>query len=869
MKIRKCLKLFGVGIFFFYLCDSLFGLVKLPPQKAILPNGMKVVVAEDHSLPIVAVSLIFNLGVGTNSNVPPGVIPIASSLIAKCDTLSGSRVELVSKLEMQGCSMIFSEYSPKVYACCNGPSESLETILQFLKSVGFEKKYTQESLDEAKESSLRRLRDQLRFPLTSGHLSESVRSLLFKGTTMGAPIFGKSEDLTSISLATMKDFESKFILPNNSVLVIVGDVDASSVFRKSMEIMGSLKAGSIAVPVVSTEKEVLAPTKEVREFLDIKDSQIIVAFEAPGMTDPDMPATELWVTAFEDAQNSWKQLFKRKYPNINNLHVSYNSNIDKGMFTIRWQCNNPDVDPVIAALLEELSSLWLNPPQGEQLRRLVAIKRSVLNRERETRLWKSVDLGFAELAKDFSLSSALPASLDRITSEDLKRVAKKIFSGQRYAVAIAQPLSYQAKVESSAKYEGLPNGLKITVKPYVGSELAAISLRLGIGCMMEPEGKEGIATLLKNYLELTLSGGENEAGHYGDQLDAIGAGFDFSSNTDSLYLTGFVGKEQLARLIPLLKSAICEPVWEPVLYQKAIDRLDENKNSSHAGAFVDFVKAFLKAAFPGTALARGIDSSNFSKSLSFEDLKKFHAQWVVPENIECVAVGNIDPQQTMEEIKRQFQTVPAAKIPQCEYIPSEFKQPFSITQEIEVPMDCPADSVILGVGYRIPPIPLLIASETTKFDLAASTVILHLLSWSRNGVIVKEMLNKGLAYEIPDASLTSSKETAMLVFAVRVPKAKVAEAKTALVKILDNVKKLVVTSSEIQTAGKIVNSFMLQNIQGASDYAAILNSYLNMGLKTDFIEKLDERFQKLTPEHIRSAIQRNFQHYILIIGKPN
>jgi len=45
---------------FALVAGNLFALVKSPPEKAILPNGLRVIVVEDRSLPVAAAGIIFN-----------------------------------------------------------------------------------------------------------------------------------------------------------------------------------------------------------------------------------------------------------------------------------------------------------------------------------------------------------------------------------------------------------------------------------------------------------------------------------------------------------------------------------------------------------------------------------------------------------------------------------------------------------------------------------------------------------------------------------------------------------------------------------------------------------------------------------------
>jgi len=66
------------------------------------------------------------------------------------------------------------------------------------------------------------------------------------------------------------------------------------------------------------------------------------------------------------------------------------------------------------------------PPQPDELQRLICIKGTAVEQNKETRLGYAFELAAYELAKDYSLAQAFMASLANVTPEDMQRAYSKI-----------------------------------------------------------------------------------------------------------------------------------------------------------------------------------------------------------------------------------------------------------------------------------------------------------------------------------------------------------------------------------------------------------------------------------------------------------
>ena len=102
MKNASTLRRVIIGILMVLAAQCGFALEKSPPEKALLPNGLRVIVVEDHSLPMVAMTLYFPIGEGQAWTTQPGAVPLLWELFDRADTRSKSRTDLNRPLEAVG-----------------------------------------------------------------------------------------------------------------------------------------------------------------------------------------------------------------------------------------------------------------------------------------------------------------------------------------------------------------------------------------------------------------------------------------------------------------------------------------------------------------------------------------------------------------------------------------------------------------------------------------------------------------------------------------------------------------------------------------------------------------------------------------------
>ena len=264
--------------------------VELDIQDFTLDNGLRVYVVEDHSTPAFNISLIYD--VGSRDEVPgrtgfahffehmmfQGSKNLADNMIAEYTERAGGNVNA-------GTSFDQTLYYHNI------PSQYLDMILwgesdrlQYLE-------VTQEAFD-VQRSAVKSEKDRSANQPFFGGIEEMIGEL-FEATPYAHMPIGSLEDLDAAEAKDAEEFFKTYYVPNNAVMVIVGDVDFATVQERVGHYFGPIPKG--AEPPPPPKSEMVRGRKLERQYADDKaqQSQWIWAWPTVGDDHADRPAIDL------------------------------------------------------------------------------------------------------------------------------------------------------------------------------------------------------------------------------------------------------------------------------------------------------------------------------------------------------------------------------------------------------------------------------------------------------------------------------------------------------------------------------------------------------------------------------------------------
>lgn len=846
---------------------QLCALVKSPPEKAILPNGLRVIVVEDTSLPIAAAGLIFDSVPYYMQQDNSGLGRIYSSMMRHSSFANESRYDFNARLESAGVLTEFGGGRDQFYAACHGGSENVEVMMEALRKIGFNLKPVENEFNRAKEETLRFVQTSSRFPLTTGLLQRQLWRDLYSDNASAClgPI--GPERLARSEFSNLDDFVSSIFVPNNAVLVVVGDVKASHVFKQSMKIFGEQTAATVAnKTIAAVDAETKVRKSQKTEYFNIEETQVLIGFEAPAFSDREMPVAMLWQAALHEINNSWVEYsLKKNFPDLRDPFALYVPGIDRGIFVVGFSSREADVNRPINHILSALSNIHFAPPRGGELQKIVEIMQLKELSRKESRLQRVFDLGRSEIMGSMGISEAITSSYNRVTPADMTRVARDMFNQGRYAIRIAQPLKMQKAVAVPVRTKTLDNGARIIVRNFPGSEIVGLTMSLSVDSCEEDQKMRSLSRMVAEMVADFINDKENR--RLSNKLDDIGARLGAVFFNDSLIISARTQQQKLPELLVFLGEMIRNPWYSDRFFDRARQRVLQKHEEDFTNPQMIMMREMYEGLYPGMHLMLQDFNKAELEAISYKEIEEFYSNWAVASNLVVGVVGNFDSERILNKVAQAFAKLPKGEGVVSSVCPVWAGEPLPETIVKKVSLPANQEYAYISVGFRMPQFLHLDDKAELYTNFGANTVFSHILFASSNALIARE-LEEIDAYRGLDGAYQSNRLISVLAFTAVVPVEKVDQARSVIEKIIKQIPQMQISQKEIHATGQNLQAYFNSVLEKSDAQSNMLANFMANGLKEDFFEEILGVFNSITHDQIRQGAKNNFNNYLMLIGTP-
>jgi zinc protease len=283
---------------------------KIPFERYTLPNGMEVVLVEDHSVPLVAVDIWYHVGSGDEVPGRSGFAHLFEHMMFQGTKNTGEDKHFEVLQTIGGTDVNGSTNSTRTNYYEVIPSNQLETALwlESERMAYLPETITQKSLDNQREV-VRNERRQSYDNVPYGKEGLLVSELLYpEGHPYRYETIGRHEDLAAATADDVKAFFANWYVPANATLTIAGDVDRATAKRLVEKWFGTFPttrkpvAGPVATPAVQ------GPQRRTVEDSLAKLRRVHYAWHTPPLFAPGDAELDLLASAL--AQPGTGRLYK-------------------------------------------------------------------------------------------------------------------------------------------------------------------------------------------------------------------------------------------------------------------------------------------------------------------------------------------------------------------------------------------------------------------------------------------------------------------------------------------------------------------------------------------------------------------------------
>lgn len=264
--------------------------LKLPPiVRAKLSNGLEIAVVERHAAPVVDFTLMADAGFAADASAKPGTARLAMQMIQE-GTKTRTSLQIADRAESLGATIAVGSSLDRSYLNMNALSARLSESLDLYADVLLNPTFPDKELERLRGLTLAGIQQEKAQP--SAIISRVLPKIIFgEGHAYSNPSSGSGteEAVKSFTGADLAAFYKRWVRPDNSVLLVVGDTTLAQIQPLLEQRFGSWRAPTEAKPTKNIASVALAakPRVYLINRTGAEQSQIVAASVGPTRANPD------------------------------------------------------------------------------------------------------------------------------------------------------------------------------------------------------------------------------------------------------------------------------------------------------------------------------------------------------------------------------------------------------------------------------------------------------------------------------------------------------------------------------------------------------------------------------------------------------
>ncbi len=636
---------------------------KLSYEKYTLPNGMTVILHEDHSLPVAAVDVWYKVG---SKDEPPRRSGFAH-LFEHLMFMGTKRVpngKFDTTMEAAGGSNNASTAEDRTEYHESGPSNLLPTLLWLeadrLETLG--RDIDQKKLDLQRDV-VKNERRQNTENTPYGSAQEAINGLMWPSShPYGHSVIGSMSDLDNASVADVQDFFATYYVPNNAIMAVTGDFKSAEIKAQIAKLFGTLPRKNDPPRPISPAFDFR--TKRVTMNDRVPQAMVMMVWHSPARFAPGDAALDLVSSALTNGVSS--RLYKRLVADdklATDVSAYQESRVLGSLFHVDvTAAEGADLDKIEAAVDDELAKMKASGPTAPELERARAQAEVRAAGATQSALGLATDLtefefylgtpdGYpAYLAQLAAVTPAAARDQARATLDPDRRLILRVLPQEETAQTGPNPRDAQPTLGPATAFAAptptdftLKNGLKVHYFQRAGVPLVSMVLLSRHGAAEEPIAKAGATSLMTDLLD--QGAGPRDAEAFENDLERLGASFGAgaSARTTSASLT--VLERNLDKALPLYLDALSRPRFaaEELEREKRVRAADLQQSLNNPAALASKVarEAYFGADTP---LGRPVSGTPTSiPTIDRSDVEAAFKRTIGPAASELYVAGGLAP----------------------------------------------------------------------------------------------------------------------------------------------------------------------------------------------------------------------------------
>ncbi|GAA4234614.1 hypothetical protein GCM10022291_14450 [Postechiella marina] len=879
------------------------------------PNGMKVLLVQDNSAPVVTVQIVYRVGSKHEVTGNTGSTHLLEHLNFKGTPTFNKRNgnAIFNVLQGIGAQMNATTWNDRTNYYETIPSDKLELALH----IESDRMRNSLLLKEDKDAEMTVVRNE--FERGENNPNSLLNKEIWATAYMAHPYhhstIGWRADIENMPIETLREFYNTYYWPNNATLTIIGDFQKTTLFKLVDKYFGKITRAPHNMPQpYTTEPAQLGPRRTIIKKPG-QQGMLTVGYKIPGRMHEDLPALTVLSQIIGNGQSS---LLSKSFINTGLAYFgsAQASNFkEAGLFTMSLGfAPTANHDDLYASLLNMVEKIKKEGVLQEDINRIVAKlnAQTILSRDGSGSIASQINEAIA--GGDWTDYINKSNRLSKVTTQDVKRVANTYLIEDQSTTGYFIPktlgkntpndlkasnvipdnndkyfyrnpkhihdncinetkpnqLSQKAVTQIASAYETIEaskSGEKFIRKNIENIDLVTaktgakgfltISASFPIGDYLNTNGNEMTPYLTTQMLNKGTI--KNNKLQFSQKLEKLGVQLNISAETQNVNISFKCLKKDLNTVINLLAEELRYPLFDKkefdLLKQQTVGQMKQGLTDPSSQGKIKLSQAIYPKGHPNylTDTQTSIDNLN---SVTLQEIKTFHKTYFGNAGLRMVAVGDVDTKTLYAALKKAFKGWNGGVKGLAKY--TEPTKENGLTKVISIPQK-PSAEMFIGQYTGI---------KRTDKDFMPFYIGTSILGGGFSGRLMQTVRdNDGLTYSIV-ANHTGHSNTGGYWFV------NASFNPTLFQKGLDatmvQIKKWIshgITSDELASKKTNITGSFKVGLSTTSGLAGTILAFLERGLEPSYIDKYPKDVEAVTVKQVNASIKKHINLDQLIIIK--
>lgn len=416
-----------------------------------MPNGLHVILHEDHSTPIVAVSLMYHVGSKNEHPERTGFAHFFEHLLFE-GSENIKRGEFMKLVQSAGGQLNANTTQDRTFYYEVLPSNQLELAL-WMES----ERMLHAKIDDIGVETQRKVVKEEKKQRYDNTPYGQLINVIFENAYTTYPYrwspIGKEQYIDQATLTEFMEFYKTFYVPNNAVMVIAGDIDQAKTKELINKYYSDIPKGTKPIPRPTEVEPVQKAEKRVKFYDNVQLPGVILAYHMPKQGTHDYYAIQLLTQLMSKGKSSRfeKEVVDKQEKAIQAAAFDL-GNEEPGMAIMLGIANmGVSASDLEQSMLGEVEKLKKDGITDEEYKKLQNQAENDFIEQNQKVLGVATNLAtYHTYMGNADLINTELDSYKKVSKDDIKRVANKYFTKENRLVVHYLPKSEENKTKESA-----------------------------------------------------------------------------------------------------------------------------------------------------------------------------------------------------------------------------------------------------------------------------------------------------------------------------------------------------------------------------------------------------------------------------------